>query len=186
MTDILDKPVVEEREFLTFLMEEEEYGVDILSVQEIRKWEKVKPIPNAPPYIKGVINLRGDIVPIVDLRVRFHFEGVEYTPTTVVIILRGESHGQEIKTGIVVDAVSDVYKLNPSDIKPAPSFGGASIDTKYMLGMATVKDKMILLIDSMKIIDVEELAEVADIGSAMHSAEEKQNSNNEQLTTEQG
>lgn len=185
MTETTDKPIAEEQEFLTFLMEEEEYGVDILSVQEIRKWEKVKPIPNAPHYIKGVINLRGDIVPIVDLRIRFHFDGVEYTPTTVVIILRGESHGKEIKTGIVVDAVSDVYKLNPSDIKPAPSFGGASIDTKYMLGMATVKDKMILLIDSMKIIDVEELAEVANIGSAMHSAEDEHN-NKEQLTTEQG
>ena len=133
-------------QFLTFMMSTEEYGVDILRVQEIRGWDSVTPIPNTPSYIKGVINLRGTIVPIVDLRERFGLEKVAYGPTTVVIVLKVISESSERIMGIVVDAVSDVYNIKKDEMKPAPDFGSV-VSIEFVRGLATIDEKMLIIMD---------------------------------------
>ena len=133
-------------QFLTFIMNEEEYGVEILRVQEIRGWEPVTPVPNSPKHVKGVINLRGTIVPILDLRAKFNIEMVEYGPLTVVIVLRVALGDLERVMGIVVDAVSDVYGLSLDDMQAAPDLGD-HVDTNYIQGLAAVDDKMVVILD---------------------------------------
>ena len=133
-------------QYLTFILADEEYGVDILRVQEIKGWDSVTPIPNTPSYIKGVINLRGTIVPIVDLRQRFSMPEVEYGPITVVIVLKIECEDRDRIMGIVVDAVSDVYDVNSEEMKPAPDFGSV-VNVEFVKGLATVAEKMIIVLD---------------------------------------
>lgn len=130
------------REFLTFTLGHEEYGIEILKVQEIRGYDAVTRIANSPEFIKGVINLRGIIVPIVDMRIKFNLGSAEYNQFTVVIIL---NVGGRV-VGMVVDSVSDVLELEADQIKPAPEFGG-SFDTKYVLGFGTLSERMLILID---------------------------------------
>ncbi|MBI1423008.1 MAG: chemotaxis protein CheW [Gammaproteobacteria bacterium] len=135
------------QQYLTFLLAGEEYGVDILRVQEIKGWDSVTPIPNTPKYILGVINLRGTIVPIIDLRLRFSLEQLEYGPTTVVIMLKVMSESKQSRTmGIVVDGVSDVYNMPDDQIKPSPDFGTA-VETDFVKGLATVNEKMVIILD---------------------------------------
>ena len=129
-------------EYLTFTLGAEEYGIEILKVQEIRGYEAVTRIANAPPYIKGVMNLRGTIVPIVDLRIKFNLGEPTYDQFTVVIILN--LHGRTI--GIVVDGVSDVIALDGEQIRPAPDFG-ALVDTRYVTGLGAVDERMLILLD---------------------------------------
>lgn len=133
-------------QYLTFMLAGEEYGVDILRVQEIKGWNNVTPIPNTPKYIKGVINLRGTIVPIIDLRERFNLESIPYGPTTVVIVLRIEGEKGSRIMGIVVDGVSEVYNIAGNDLKSAPDFGQA-ISTDFVQGLATVDEKMVIVLD---------------------------------------
>ena len=130
------------REFLTFTLGAEEYAIDILKVQEIRGYDQPTAIANAPEFIKGVINLRGTIVPIVDLRIRFGVGRVEYTPFTVVIIL---NVGGRV-VGVVVDTVSDVVTLAQSRIRPAPEFA-ATVETRYIDGLGTFDDRMLIVVD---------------------------------------
>jgi purine-binding chemotaxis protein CheW len=130
------------QEFLTFQLGAEEYGIDILKVQEIRGWESPTTIANTPEFIKGVINLRGNIVPIVDLRLKFRLHEVKYDQFTVVIIL---SVARRV-IGIVVDAVSDVITLAPQQMRAAPEFGGA-LDTRFITGLGTVGERMLILAD---------------------------------------
>ena len=130
------------REILTFNLGDEQYGIDILKVQEIRGVDAVTKIANTPDFIKGVIDLRGLIVPIVDMRVKFNLERAEYNDFTVVIIL---NLTQRV-VGIVVDSVSDVLMLAPEHIKPVPSLGSA-IDGNYLSGVGTTGEAMILLLD---------------------------------------
>jgi len=132
----------EGREFLTFRLGAEEYGIEILKVQEIRGWEVPTAIAGTPEFIKGVINLRGTIVPIVDLRLKFGLEKVNYDEFTVVIIL---SVARRV-VGIVVDAVSDVVTLAPEQIRPAPEFG-ASVDARFITGLGTLGERMLVLAD---------------------------------------
>ncbi len=129
-------------EFLTFRLGVEEYGIEILKVQEIRGYDAVTTIANAPEFIKGVINLRGVIVPIVDLRIKFGLGKAEYNQFTVVIVL---NLGSRV-VGIVVDSVSDVMTLEPSQIKSAPEFS-SSFDTRYLTGIGSVEDRMLILVD---------------------------------------
>lgn len=136
----------DEDQYLTFILADEEYGVDILRVQEIKGWDSVTPIPNTPKYIKGVINLRGTIVPIIDLRLRFGLEPVPYGPTTVVVVLRVVNEKGQRIMGIVVDAVSDVYNLSDDSLQPPPDFGSV-IDIGFLKGLATVAEKMIIVLD---------------------------------------
>ncbi|MDQ6958941.1 MAG: chemotaxis protein CheW, partial [Mariprofundaceae bacterium] len=118
--DNIKKPTANEaeNEFLTFMLAGEEYGVDILTVQELRGWEPTTPIPNSPSYVRGVINLRGVVVPIIDLRNRFNLERIDYGPTTVVVIVKVKDETHERILGIVVDAVSEVYNISESDLQP--------------------------------------------------------------------
>ena len=137
---------INKQQYLTFILAGEEYGVDILRVQEIKGWENVTKIPNSPHYIKGVMNLRGSIVPIVDLRSRFNMEAQEYGPTTVVVVLRIETNEKQRIMGVVVDAVSDVYDINSDLMQPAPDFGD-HISVDFIKGLATVEDKMVILLN---------------------------------------
>lgn len=152
----------EGRELLTFTLGREEYGIDILKVQEIRGYDAVTTIANAPEFIKGVINLRGIIVPIVDMRIKFKLGNVTYDETTVVIILNIAKR----VVGMVVDGVSDVTTLKPEEIKPAPEFG-ASLDTQYLLGLGTVDERMIILVDIERLMSSRdmELIEAAEMSA---------------------
>ncbi len=139
-------------EYLTFTLGSEEYAIDILKVQEIRGYEPPTLIANAPPFIKGVINLRGIIVPIIDLRIKFNLGRIEYTPFTVVVILNVAGR----IVGAVVDSVSDVISLSRSQIRPAPDFSG-SFDTKYIVGLAALDSRMLI------VTDIERLMTSADM-----------------------
>ena len=139
-------------EYLTFTLASETYGIDILKVQEIRGYDAVTRIANTPEFIKGVINLRGVIVPIVDLRIKFKVGEVSYHEFTVVIIIN--VLGKVV--GIVVDGVSDVVALSAEQIKPAPEFGGA-LDTRYLTGLGTLNDEMLILVDIEKLISSDEM-----------------------------
>lgn len=137
-------------QYLTFMLNGEEYGVDILRVQEIKGWDSVTPLPNTPSYVRGVINLRGTIVPIIDLRERFHMQTVEYGPTTVIIVLKViscDSEGQvrERITGVVVDSVSDVRNIPQGEIQPPPPVGGGN--NQGIRGLSHVDEHLLILLD---------------------------------------
>ena len=149
-------------QFLTFELAGESYGVEILKVQEIRGWEPVREIPNTPGFIKGALNLRGSIVPIIDLRERFAMEKTEYSPVTVVIVLCVENMQGSNVMGIVADAVSDVLDINVADIKDSPNLG-SKIDTRYMRGMHVGKKQMVMLLDVDKLLDAEEFDGINDL-----------------------
>jgi purine-binding chemotaxis protein CheW len=140
-------------EFLTFRLGNEEYGIDILKVQEIRSYEPPTRIANAPEYIKGVVNLRGVIVPIVDLRLKLNCPDAEYNSFTVVIVLNVK--GRVI--GTVVDSVSDVIELNNQQIRPAPGLN-TSMDTSFITGIGSLNERMLIL------VDIEALMSSADMG----------------------
>lgn len=148
------------QEFLTFTLGSEEYAMDILKVQEIRGYNAVTSIANAPKFIKGVINLRGVIVPIVDLRIKFGVGHVEYTAFTVVIIL---NLGSRV-VGVVVDSVSDVIALPAEQIHPAPDFS-ATVGMTYILGLGTVEDRMLIIIDIERLMLSSEMALVDDVAA---------------------
>lgn len=149
-----------EGEYLTFVLGTEEYGLEILKVQEIRGYDAVTQIANTPDFIKGVVNLRGKIVPIVDLRIKFNLGKVEYNEFTVVIILN--LHGRVV--GIVVDGVSDVIALKEEQIRDVPSLV-TSIDTKYIVGLATLDQRMLILVDIEQLMTSQEM-ELMDTVSA--------------------
>ena len=133
-------------QLLTFIVDGEEYGVDILRVQEIRGWSSTMPIPNAPPYIKGVINIRGDVVPIADLRERLGLPSVEYGQTTVIIVLRVLGGSRERIMGVIVDAMSDVTNVPVESIKPAPTFSDGG-EAPLARGIAALEEKMITILE---------------------------------------
>ncbi|RXJ11336.1 chemotaxis protein CheW [Lelliottia nimipressuralis] len=141
------------QEFLVFTLGDEEYGIDILKVQEIRGYDQVTRIANTPSFIKGVTNLRGVIVPIVDLRVKFSQGEVEYNDNTVVIVL---NLGQRV-VGIVVDGVSDVLSLTADQIRPAPEFA-VTLSTEYLTGLGALGDRMLILVNIEKLLNSDEMA----------------------------
>ena len=141
------------REFLAFKLGPEEYGIDILRVQEIRSYEAPTRIANVPPFMKGVVNLRGVIVPIVDMRLKFNLEQANYDAFTVVIVL---NIGSRV-VGMVVDAVSDVITLTPEQLRPVPDISSA-IDADHLLAIGAVADRMLIL------VDIEKLMGSADMG----------------------
>jgi purine-binding chemotaxis protein CheW len=140
-------------EFLTFTLGAEEYGIDILKVQEIRGYDAVTRIANSPTFIKGVINLRGVIVPIVDLRIKFNLGEPTYDEFTVVIIL---NIGKRVM-GVVVDGVSDVIQLSSDNLHPAPEFGSV-LDTRYIVGLGTVENRMIIVVDIEQLMTSQEMS----------------------------
>ena len=146
-------------QYLTFLLAGVEYGVDILKVQEIRGWEQPTMLPNSLDYILGVINLRGTVVPIIDLRRRFSLEKSQLGQTTVVVVVKISSATKERTVGIVVDAVSEVYNVSDEQVRPAPDLGGA-ISMEFVKGLVTVGEKMLILLDIDKLISAGVLQEI--------------------------
>ncbi|HGM7027696.1 TPA: chemotaxis protein CheW [Serratia liquefaciens] len=146
------------QEFLIFTLGNEEYGIDILKVQEIRGYDQVTRIANTPAFIKGVTNLRGVIVPIIDLRVKFAQQDVSYDENTVVIVL---NFGQRV-VGIVVDGVSDVLSLTTEQIRPAPEFA-VTLATEYLTGLGSLGERMLILVDIEKLLSSEEMSLVDSV-----------------------
>ena len=140
-------------QYLTFALGDEEYGINILMVQEIRSYETVTKIANLPDFIKGIINLRGVIVPVVDMRIKFQLGDVGYDDFTVVIVLNVAGR----VVGMVVDSVSDVITLSPEQVRPAPEFG-AALHTEYITGLGTVDKRMLILIDIEKLMTSQDMA----------------------------
>nr|WP_319564015.1 chemotaxis protein CheW [uncultured Rhodoferax sp.] len=145
------------REYLTFRLDREEYGIDILKVQEIRGYEPPTRIANAPSFLKGVVNLRGTIVPIVDMRLKFNCTNAQYDAFTVVIIL----HLHHRIVGIVVDSVSDVMELSPENQRPAPEVDSV-IDRDCVIGLGALADRMLILLDIEKLMSGVDMGLVSD------------------------
>lgn len=155
----------EAAQYLTVNLGNEEYGVDILAVREIRGWTPVTRIPQAPSYVLGVLNLRGAIVPVLDLRLRFGLTREEYTATTVCVIVMVASR----QFGIVVDAVSDVVEVAPGGVRPVPDMG-TTVDTEYLKGLTSVGERMVLLLDVDRLLQPQD-AQMLE--AALASAEAK-------------
>ncbi len=146
-------------QYVTFVCAGVEYGVEILRVQEIKGWDGVTRVPYTPSYVLGVMNLRGVIVPVIDLRTRFGLESKAFDSSTVVIVVRVEGSYGEKTVGIVVDAVSEVYNVAADAVKPAPDLG-ASADAACVSGLTSVDDKMVMLLDMNRLV-----ASSIDLGS---------------------
>ena len=151
-TSLMDEGDEIRNEFLAFTLGNEEYGIDILRVQEIRGYESVTRIANSPDFIKGVVNLRGIIVPVVDMRIKFSLGTPTYDQFTVVIILNIAGRVM----GMVVDSVSDVTTLSPDQVKPAPEMG-TTFDSDYLIGLGTLSERMLILVDIDKLMSSSEM-----------------------------
>jgi len=143
--------IVSCEQYLTFLLGEEAYGFNILSVKEIRGWDEATLVPNSPAYMKGVVNLRGTIVPIIDLRIRFDVGEPTYLPTTVVIIVTGEIDLGERTMGFIVDAVSDVLNVQHEDLKVASDFHG-TVPAEFIHGLVNCDDSVTTVLDVNKLL----------------------------------
>lgn len=153
------------RQYLTFRLGEDVYGLDILRVREIRGWSKPRELPNVPRYIKGVMDFRGGIVPIIDLRVRFALAEALYDRETVVILVSVEHEGRSNIMGMVVDRVADVMDVAPGDVKPHPNLG-SRLDTRYLPGIVKRGEQMVLLVDVDKLLDPETFGLMDDLESS--------------------
>lgn len=140
------------QQYLSFMMAGEEYGIDILRVQEIRGWETPTLLPNSPAPVKGVINLRGIIVPVLDLRAILGMRSAEYNASTVVIILQFDLADRQRVIGIVVDAVSEVFAVEPGQVKPSPEVGN-KLDPQFIAGLAKVNGKVVILLQAIRLLD---------------------------------
>lgn len=150
-----------ENKFLSFCLGSEHYGVEILRVREIIGLLAITPLPQTPAYVKGVMNLRGRIIPVIDLRLRFGLPSTEATKETCIIVLEtGEPDGSQTVMGAIVDSVREVQDIAPAAIEPPPEFG-CEIPLRYILGMGKVKDKVVVLLDIAEVIGVRERAQIA-------------------------
>jgi purine-binding chemotaxis protein CheW len=154
---------MQDGQYLSFTLGGEEYGIDILRVQEIKGWEVVRPLPDTPEYVMGVLDLRGSIVPIVDMRSRFNLPHVEYTATTVIIVISVLKEDRELIMGVVVDGVSDVLDVKAAELKEGPDLG-RHINTRYITGMLSREERMIVLLDVDKLFNPDELGLPEDLG----------------------
>lgn len=145
-----------EGKYLTFVLGKEEYGLGILKVREIIGIMDITPVPHTPEFVKGVINLRGRVIPVLDLRLKFDMESKEYTDRTCIIVVEILGQSGSIQVGMVVDAVSEVLNISAQEIEPPPSFG-TNVDTAYILGMAKIKGKVKILLDIDRILGQGEL-----------------------------
>jgi purine-binding chemotaxis protein CheW len=143
--------------YLTFLLGREEFAIQVLKVREIMGIQDITAVPQTPSYVKGVINLRGKVIPVVDLRLKFCLPEMEYTQRTCIIVVQVESAGTTLHTGIIVDAVSEVLNLAAGDIEDTPDFGEGSSAASYLLGMAKVKGKVKILLDIDQVLSAQEV-----------------------------
>ncbi|MFO7930380.1 MAG: chemotaxis protein CheW [Desulfosalsimonas sp.] len=146
--------------YLTFLLEDESYGIEILKVQEIIGMQTITRIPRTPEYVKGVINLRGKVIPVIDLRLRFGIEAAEVSRKTCIIVVQVSKSDASVTMGIVVDEVSEVLEISSNEIEPAPSFG-TRVETSFILGMAKTEDSVKILLDIDRIMSEEEMDALA-------------------------
>lgn len=147
---------IKDDKYLTFTLADEEYGIGLLKVREIIGIMNITPMPHTPPYVKGIINLRGRIIPVVDLRQKFGLEGAEYTKRTCIIVVEVNSRSGTLQIGVVVDFVSEVLPIQAADIDPSPSFGNG-VQTRYILGIGKAKDGVKILLNIDQVLVGEEL-----------------------------
>jgi purine-binding chemotaxis protein CheW len=150
--------------YLTFELGDESYGLQILKVQEIIKMQEITKVPRTPDYVKGVINLRGKVMPVIDLRTTFGMEEVEASRNTCIIVVQVQRGETSVILGVIVDKVSEVLEIGAEEIEPAPSFG-TQVDTHFILGMAKTKDSVKILLDIDKIMSEGEMESLAQTGS---------------------
>jgi len=148
-----------EGKYLTFSLDNEEYGIGILQIKEIIGMMPITTVPHTPGYVKGVINLRGKVIPVVDLRLRFGIEATDYTERTCIIVVEMAAQSGTIMTGIVVDSVSEVLNMKAEEIEQTPTFG-IKLDTEYILGMAKMEGGVKILLDINRILNPEEIADL--------------------------
>ena len=162
-TKVMDKAVkmAAEREgkYLTFTLADEEYGIGILKIKEIIGMMPVTTVPQTPDFVKGVINLRGKVIPVMDLRLRFGMESIDYTERTCIIVVEIEGSNGSIQIGIVVDSVSEVLNINGEDIEDTPTFG-TKLNTEYILGMAKMEGGVKILLDIDRVLSDGEIADL--------------------------
>jgi purine-binding chemotaxis protein CheW len=159
-SSVLERPAAEAAKtdarvgkYLTFQLGKEEYAVQVLNVREIMGVQEITAVPQMPHHVKGVLNLRGKVIPVVDLRLKFGFPEIEYTQRTCIIVVQTEGQAGKISTGIIVDGVSEVLTLQAADIEDTPDFGlGAA--TPYLMGLAKIKGKVKILLDITKVVEV--------------------------------
>src|SRR5215467_5182170 len=162
------KETVEQKQYLTFLLANEEYAIGILKVKEIIEYDTVTTVPKTPKWVRGVINLRGAVVPVVDLAIKFGLELKPVTKTTCIVIVETQFESQNTTIGIIVDAVSQVMELATDDVQPVPEFG-TRVKVDYLLGMAQLGKKFALLLDVDKVLSTDELLHLSGVTT---SAEE--------------
>ncbi len=162
-----------ENKFLSFCLGDEEFGVEILRIREIIGLIDITPIPHTPDYVKGVINLRGKIIPVIELRTKFGLESVAYTEETCVIVVEVADgpDGEMFQMGVIVDSVREVIDVPRDKVEPAPRFGG-SLNTGYIMGMGKVRDKVLILLDIDKVLLDQELESLAHASRSMDEARE--------------
>jgi purine-binding chemotaxis protein CheW len=151
-----------EGKYLTFSLEREEYGIGILKVKEIIGMMRITPVPQTPEYVKGVINLRGKVIPVIDLRLRFGMDSIDYNDRTCIIVVEINTNSGRIHTGIVVDSVSEVLNIRSSDIEDTPTFG-TKLNTDYILGMAKMGGGVKILLDIDRVLSKEEISALEDV-----------------------
>jgi purine-binding chemotaxis protein CheW len=166
-TGLLEKSETEKRggKYLTFALGREEYGLEILKVREIIGYMDITAVPNTPSYVRGVINLRGQVISVVDLRTRFAMPSIERTEQTCIIVVEIQCDGRRVSMGIVVDHVSEVLNISAANIEDSPNFGG-NIDTSFILGMGKIGGTVKILLDIDRVLSPQELNSVAAIGNA--------------------
>ncbi len=158
MESVATKKSVDEGKYLTFVLNREEYGIEILKVREIIGVIGITPVPQTPDYLKGVINLRGKVIPIIDLRLKFSMQEEEHTQETCIIVVEVNS----APIGVVVDNVSEVLDIKGEEVEDTPQFGH-DIDTSFIMGLGKAKEKIIILLDIDKVLSAEELEMVEEI-----------------------
>ena len=159
MDQAVKVPAAKAGKFLTFTLKEEEYGIGILKVKEIIGMMPVTSVPRTPEFVKGVINLRGKVIPVVDLRLKFSMESIPYNERTCIIVVEIDSAKATVLIGIVVDAVSEVLNIEEKNIENAPTFG-TSLDTEYILGMAKMEGGVKILLDIDRVLSQEEVIQL--------------------------
>lgn len=155
----------EQRQYLTFLLGQENFGVSILRIKEIIECGKLTTVPMMPDFIRGVINLRGSVVPVIDLASRFWQRATPLNKRTCIIIIEAGDADEAQDVGIMVDAVNEVLEIAPSDIEPAPAFG-AKVRTDFISGMGKIGEAFVILLDVNRVLSMDDLATLAQMGSA--------------------
>ncbi len=156
MSQAIKATTIKTGKYLTFTLEEEEYGIGILKVKEIIGMMPITSVPRTPKFVKGVINLRGKVIPVIDLRSKFQMESISYTERTCIIVVEIDSQNDTVLIGIVVDAVSEVLNIQEEDIEETPAFG-TSLNTEYILGMAKMEGKVKILLNIDKVLSTDEI-----------------------------